>query len=528
MTAAIAPPARRLSRGDLLRLGQAGRAWEFVPIGLQAVRIAPEDWGMRVLLAANFARLGLKIAAGEQLAALPDEVRSDDSVRGLTGVVEGLREDRLAPERLEAQVYLNLEALRGLDLAAELPRWKGQAREWEWFLAADENIVRRRGEQWVGLGDQRAAAAAFGREPLAKTTVHPFAVGGDAPPGLLPDVAGPGRAGKDGGWPGVYVVYADPVECMNGLAHADLRSVLSQERTVALVGPDASERLLNDLRARLTGRINGAYIPLSRLGTPASPRVSEMLDTAEAEQVAEHERLVREVTALYAGRDIAWWRERFASGRPLRILVPSCRYTTFVQHAAADLVEALKRQGHEADLLFEADDSFRFSTLAYLRAISRLKPDLMVLINYMRQHIGEWVPRELPFVTWIQDAMPHLFDPALGRTLGDTDFVVGYLHPALIARCCYPKERTWATHIGASESKFHPGPVDPDRHRRSECEIALVSQHSQTPDAMHHPLPRGAPAGASGRPCRAGRSPATWRGTEPCASTIRGLFRAPR
>src|SRR5687768_12703831 len=91
--APLGPPSRRFSRDDIVKLGQAGRPWEFLPVVLQALAQAPEDAGLRVLCAANLAQLGLGTVAREHLAALPRQIAQDSSLAGLRRTVEGLKAD---------------------------------------------------------------------------------------------------------------------------------------------------------------------------------------------------------------------------------------------------------------------------------------------------------------------------------------------------------------------------------------------------------------------------------------------------
>jgi hypothetical protein len=92
MSALPAPPTvRRLTREDVVRLGQAGRPWEFVPVALQALASAPQDAGLRVLCAANLAQLGLKTAALEQLRAVEGAAAVDPAVAGLQRAALALR-----------------------------------------------------------------------------------------------------------------------------------------------------------------------------------------------------------------------------------------------------------------------------------------------------------------------------------------------------------------------------------------------------------------------------------------------------
>lgn len=500
-----APASRRLTRDDIVRAGQAGRPWEFVPLGLQAMRLAPGDAGLRVLLAANLARLGLGTLAREQIELLPPEVAADPAARGLAIAVAGLPDDRIDPGSLAALCSANLDALsaRGQDLRGHLAGWAAAARGWEWFRAADGNIVRRRGEAWLGLGDQRSAAAAFVQQHLSGPRPSSLTVEGIDPPWLLLKIAEAAPREKEGFWPRLLVVQADPLEFLDGLAQADLRGVLGEARTAVFVGPGAAERLAADLAARMAGQISGAYIPQRSLRTRLSPAVPEIAGAAERAQVAEHQRLESRVAAAYRGRDDSWWKRRYAeamapgSGAPLRVLLPTCRYTTYVQHSARDLAAALCAAGYRAELLIEDDDSLRFSSVSYLRAIDRLEPDLVVMVNYTRRHIGGWFPPELPFVCWIQDAMPHQYDAAVGRAQTARDFLVGHVGEDLATKFAYPRERTLRMPVVASAVKFHPGPADPALLARHRCEIALVSHHSETPERMHERLideaGRGAP-----------------------------------
>jgi hypothetical protein len=65
------------TREEIVRLGQAGQPWDFLPVCWQVLRVAPGDDGLRLLAAANLARLGLRTAALEELERIthPPTVR---------------------------------------------------------------------------------------------------------------------------------------------------------------------------------------------------------------------------------------------------------------------------------------------------------------------------------------------------------------------------------------------------------------------------------------------------------------------
>lgn len=500
MSTIAAPQARRLSREDIVRLGQAGRPWDFVPVGLRALQIAPGDAGVRVLVAANLARLGLRTAALEHLAGL-GAAAADPSIAELRRALEALPSDRIPDAEAVETCRRNVERLagRGVDLRAEFEAWREGVRGVSWFRAAGGNIARRGGDgAWTLWGDHRSAVDRFAAEHLAgpRKDICQYTIEGVDPPWMLMAVAAASPRQPDGFWPRLLAVQADAREFLDGLALADLPE-LAEPRVSVYVGPDASQRLEADLRSRLHTKLAGPYIAPHSLRRRAEPAVAEVLERVDAEQAEEAAALVRETAALYAGRDRALWARRYAeaeraraggAGEPLRVLVPTSRFSTYIQHASRDLVEALCAAGHRAELLIEPDDSSKLAAVAYLRRIRDFAPDLVILINFHRVNLGEWVPRELPFVCWVQDAMPHLFDEKVGRSLTEMDFVAGHLLSDLFHRYGYPRRRTCASPVVASDRKFHPGPVAPAMAKRFECEVAMVSHHSETPEAMRDRL----------------------------------------
>lgn len=495
--AATAPPAgaRRLTRDDLVALGQAGRPWEFLPVAEAALRLAPEDAGLLLLAAANFAKVGLRTAAREKLAAIPPALRGDPAVVQLASVLERLPDDRIAPEARIARARAGAEVVRAkapredaAALDAALRAWEERVGEEEWFLAADGNIARRSGGAWTRLGDL-AGLARSGRIPEGDA---PVTVEGLDPPWLVLRLAEGMPPRGDGYWRRLRIVEPDLRALCDGLAAADLRGVLSQARVDLFIGPGAAERLAADLDARMATQITGPALALP--GCVRAPVAPGVIEAANTRQVGRLERLTAEVARVYRGRDRAWWARRYAEaaagGEPLRVLIPAPRFSTFVRHAAADFAAALRDLGCEAEVLTEPDDSSLLSSVGYLEAIARLRPDLVVLINYTRANLARVIPAEVPVVCWIQDALVHLFREEVGAAQGELDFVIGHLHEDLFNHFKYPRQRTLASPVVVSEAKFHAGPVDPELAKRLACEIAYAGNQSEPPEALRDRLMR--------------------------------------
>lgn len=444
----------------------------------------------------------------------------------MTGAVgnvsRGVAMERIDSATLIETCRANVEVLarRGVDLRAALEAWAITVPCREWYRTGDGNVSRRSGDAWELIGDHAGAARRFAREHPAEPPPALVTVEGVDPPWILMEVARATPRGPDGFQPRLVVVQADVPEFLDGLAQADLRGVLGEERTEVFAGPDASTRLAAWLGERFETLLSGPCIPLRSVRTRATPRVQEVLERARAEQLEEHHRLLAEARAIYAGRTKEWWGQRFAASLacqpvsphsspvssslrplgpcgetvslgPLRALVPTSRFTTFMQHSAADLMEALQAAGCESDLLVEPDPFSRLSSLAYLRRIVARRPDLVVMINWTRATLSMPLPRELPVVSWMQDAMPRQFDPA-AASRGELDFLVGNLHPELFRLFGFGREWTLEFPVVASARKFHDGPVAEELRRRLECEIGYVGHQSETAPAMHERLTREA------------------------------------
>lgn len=486
-------------------MGRAGRPWEFLPVAARVLTIAPGDGGIRFLVAVNLARLGLTTPAREQLDLLGASGGAAGDVAAVREALDQLPHDVIPAAALVKTCRENLEVLgqRGVDLRAQLAEWEQRLADRQFLRCLDGNIVRRQAGDgadmtaWRGLGDLVGAARAFARAHFkAGTSDAPCTVEGVDPPWLLQAIYRATPVRKDGARQRLFVVQANEGEFLDGLCQTDLREILGDPHVGFFVGQGAGPRFAADLRTRFDTRIAGPCVPLTTLREPVSPSVQVIVREACMEQTREMGRLQAAAGAVYAGRDPAWWAARYrralsgereAGGvhEPLRVLVPTCRFSTFIQHSSRDLVGAFQRAGCDARLMIEPDDASHFSMLAYLRQFTEFRPDLAVLINYTRANLGDSLPTGVPWVCWVQDAMPHLYDRKIGEAQGPLDFLAGHLHRELFTSFGYPLERLLPVPVVADGVKFHPAPVSAEQRRRHECEVAFVSHHSETPEAMH-------------------------------------------
>lgn len=530
------PQKRVVSRGEIIAVGRGGDAWGFLPIGLAALKQVPGDHVLRCLTAAQFARVGLKTLGKRTLSGMPAAATADASVKALAGLLNALPQDEVdVPDRL-AVCARNVEALEsqtceaisteGLDaLKRATEEWRELTAKERWFRArvggktgavgeAPSNLVRvpamdldEAAEaaplRCSHLADLVGRARGFvdgalgngGDGRVRRAVEGGVVVEGVDPPWLLMALFEETARSSDGFTPRLAVVQADAMELLDGLACADLSRLIVSGRTRFLVGAGAATELETWLWSRSATNVTGPVVRSSAIRKRASPTPDHAVESVRARMQAEDTQRRDRLAARYRARGVAWWRTRFdaaldAEARArstggLRVLVPTCRYSTYVQHASEDFARAVRGLGHEARVLIEPDGHSRFSSLAYLREVEAFDPDVIVLINYARWHLKGVIPEGLPFVCWVQDQMPHLFDPRVGAAQGDLDFVVGHAHDDLTRRFGYRASHVLRTPMATSEEKFHAGAITRERRERFTCELAYVSHHSETPDEMH-------------------------------------------
>lgn len=488
--------------------------WSYIPAATGQSAARADQLVCESLVRAAI-RLGLKTLASEHLAGLSATTRAT-----LAGSVAALRDDSVSREQREQRAVAGVAGLaaRGVEISeTTLSAWRADRSNEQWFRTIGGSVVRRRETgEWISFSDDVAAARApipALARPRPGEKPGPVYIDGIDPPWLLLRVLAERPVLADGFAPRVVVVASDPNELLDALATTDLSSAIRDERVEWIIGPDAGAELESRLLARAGLNLGDTCLSVSRRRGAGSPPATAAASTvagialqrAREHQAREGEAAIAAARSQYAGRDSAYWASRYAealargSSRPLRVLIPTTRYSTFVQHASADIAAALRKAGCRAEVLIEPDSSSTLVGFGYALAFQALEPDLIIMLNYPRRHLQGVLPDNVPMVCWVQDAMGHLFDPAVGRSQNALEFLVGHVYSEFFDTFGYSRRRALAMPVLASEAKF----TSPDRtHTDSahterahtggatrafsspaphDCEIALITNQSESP-----------------------------------------------
>ncbi|GAB4554562.1 MAG: hypothetical protein Tsb0013_17240 [Phycisphaerales bacterium] len=289
------------------------------------------------------------------------------------------------------------------------------------------------------------------------------------------------------------VVHTEPETFACGLAVLSGDAACEDPRVEWFVGPDAIDRWRRVLEARVACKAPGGVIgATSVVGT-----LSDALAELRARQSRDADRMSAMTAGRSAGRGVSFWAERYreamlpGSSAPLRVLVVSCRYSTFVRHSARDIASAIRRAGHDAEIIEEPTPHDRITSLSVLEPFERLDPDLVLLINYTRLDLPGVRDANVPTVCWQQDRLVHLYDKRVGAAQRATDFLIGHMQQSLFDLHGWDRGNAIFSAVPACAEVFHRGPIDPALEREMSCDIAYIGNQSASVDEEHARLAEG-------------------------------------
>jgi hypothetical protein len=144
-----------------------------------------------------------------------------------------------------------------------------------------------------------------------------------------------------------------------------------------------------------------------------------------------------------------------------------------------DWLAAMTRLGHDTRMLIEGESHELLNNLTFAQTCTNFRPDVILMIDHFR---GEYaaLPKDVPFVMWVQDRLPNIFSDQGGASQGALDFCLGFGRLHLSSRHGYPVQRYMASTIGINEERFDRSPPTAQQLERHQCDVSYVS-HASTP-----------------------------------------------
>jgi hypothetical protein len=208
--------------------------------------------------------------------------------------------------------------------------------------------------------------------------------------------------------------------------------------------------------------------------------------------LADLEQLRGELEQHYRIRGPAYWAERFKP--PATVLGLTSRFTTMLQYSTRDLLEALESQGYRTEMLLESKDHEIIPPIEVCRKIRDLDPILVTVVDHLRYEYPH-IPKNLPFLGWIQDPLGNMLCGRAGECIGPLDVVCGYYKTRCVNEFGYPADRFVPVPLPVSTRVFHDGPVDAESAARHACDICFVSHASVPIEEFYNSALADYPAG---------------------------------
>ncbi len=465
----------------------ASRRWcEFIIRAHRALTAAPHAPDLALLTLRTLVECGLGGPARELLQLRRDLDLSPADRAALRSSLSAVPDGRVTWAELEDMFRKNLAALASCrpewrdteaDLRAALAhvhlhrsrhghyllsrRRPGELREWLADLSGGALGV----EQCSGTRTQRRATAVIGARPgpllrrLYQDTHHVHM------------------------WYShpIYLLEPDPACFVAWLHCGDHAEWLADPRVYVFVGPDALAQC-----TRLWQRHPRLALPgrLVNLGgdDPISGALQAAVRQAADDDQAEFERLRARLEERYRDRDTAYWARRFHPPGPL--LAVTSRFTTMLRYSTRDALAALTAQGYQTKMLIESSDHELLRPADICRAILELDPLMVVALDHARHEVP-FLPRNLPYLCWIQDALPELLCRKAGEAVGPFDLVCGYYKARCTQELGYPAEQFLPVVVPVSTSVFHNGALDADAAAQYVADVCYVG-HGGQPLELHY------------------------------------------
>ncbi len=473
--------------------------WQQLAASFEQIQRLPLASKPRLEQIEAFIGLGLSTLSLRECARLVGGCDDENRLAALKLRASVLANDLILVDERESTLRSNLariESLLPID-ETRIARWRSIMKEISWYRALDGNIVRCNESKGrvAHLMDvqslHRRTIAPLAAELEAKF-LSPIFLEGVDPPWALHSLL---QARPPKAYPNfrqrLIVYQADWNEFFDGLACMGLGDEIGNSRILWCIGNDAPAQLLSWYACRPDDVPPTMEIHNPLMRTPTSPDSRSVIKTIDTRWSTEYDFLIRKIQAR-SPRDRSELVSKYArvttepsadvdaggSHEPLRVLLLSSRYTTYVQHAIQDLADALTHRGCHCHIHIEQDDSQVFSNSVFLRSILEYDPDLVFSINYPRALLNEQCPIDIPHVCWVQDAMDHLLDAKVGRSMGNLDLLVGMTKNELVNHYEYPAGQVHWMPMVASSAKFSAPPLASG----FECDIAWVTHQSEHPE----------------------------------------------
>lgn len=214
----------------------------------------------------------------------------------------------------------------------------------------------------------------------------------------------------------LYLFYEDFKTFSQFLQIFDLTNILEKNRIVFLFGMEDVNKWFSEPQA---------VIPSSFIGLESNNEALILTIINHNSRIDEESnQILQRINDYYYNFDVHNVIEKIHKGNP-RILFFSSRFTTMVQFVIRNCMETCDSLGIPNSQLIEYSDVHRISRYSCIKALDEFRPDIVFSIDYFR-YTWDFLPLNIPFITWIQDDMKHIMTEESAKKVSDRDFIINF------------------------------------------------------------------------------------------------------
>ena len=272
-----------------------------------------------------------------------------------------------------------------------------------------------------------------------------------------------------------YLIEEDLSKVRTLLDIYDFSRYIETEELLLFVGEDCKEQFEDTLETCL--------YPFPVLTMGDDELVAELCGKVKAK--VDPSGLKEQVFDYYKSDEFDVRLRKIAKGEILpRILISTCRWTTFLKYCAADFDRSFASFGCETRYIIEGSDTQRLSSNYHYKEVLDFKPDMIFMISHARPSLS-YIPSELPVVCYLQDRCgPLEQEQKLDECTESHDLFICMLSGFrdYLIRKGAEKDQVFVFPIPADEKMFYPMDVE---NAAPYADIAYVKHGSADGAQLH-------------------------------------------
>ncbi len=183
------------------------------------------------------------------------------------------------------------------------------------------------------------------------------------------------------------------------------------------------------------------------------------------------------VRAYYQSSEFQQRQQQIARGEIYpRVLVRTCRWTTFLKYCSSDFEKAFRQLGCQTRYLIEKNDAQYLSPEYVWQQLGDFRPDVFFSISHARAS-APFLPRELPYICYMQDRCGPLQElPSLREAITGQDLFICLcrVYSQILGEKGVPDRQKFIMPVPVEETLFYPLPPEHPELARYRAEVSFV------------------------------------------------------